>query len=146
MPKRSVARKPAPPRPIQRRSSGRQTRAEILAAAERHFAERGEAARLEDIAADVGIRRAAIFHYFRDKEELYAARAYPPVLRAVGAVRRGLDSLHLATIDLYRPMEAGMAGGVPFFSRDIHFTVYGNRIVGDALADSLQARGVSFRH
>ena len=39
-----------------------------------------------------------------------------------------------------------MAGGVPFFSRDIHLTVYGNRIVGDALADSLQARGVSFRH
>jgi hypothetical protein len=80
------------------------------------------------------------------KEELYAARAYPPVLRAVREVRRGLDSLHLATIDLYRPMEAGTAGGVPFFSRDIHFTVYGNRIVGDALADSLQARGVSFRH
>jgi hypothetical protein len=80
------------------------------------------------------------------KEELYAAQTYPPVMRAVEAVRRGLDSLHLATIDLYRPMEAGMAGGAPFFSRDIHFTVYGNRIVGDALADSLQARGVSFRH
>jgi hypothetical protein len=80
------------------------------------------------------------------KEELYAAQAYPPVMRAVEAVRRGLDSLHLATIDLYRPMEAGTAGGVPFFARDIHFTVYGNRIVGDALADSLQARGVSFRH
>jgi acetyltransferase AlgX (SGNH hydrolase-like protein) len=79
------------------------------------------------------------------KEELYAARAYPPVLRAVQEVRRGLDSLHLATIDLYRPMEAGMADGVPFFPRDIHFSVYGNRIVGDALADSLQARGVSFR-
>ena len=80
------------------------------------------------------------------KEELYAAQAYPPVMRAVEAVRRGLDSLHLATIDLYRPMEAGMADGPEFFSRDIHFTVYGNRIVGDALADSLQARGVSFRH
>ena len=80
------------------------------------------------------------------KEELYAAQAYPPVMRAVEAVRRGLDSLHLATIDLYRPMEAGIAAGAPFFSRDIHFTVYGNRIVGDALADSLQARGVSFRH
>ena len=45
-----------------------------MTAAERHFAERGfEAARLEDIAADVGIRRAAIFYYFRDKEQLYAA-------------------------------------------------------------------------
>lgn len=60
--------------PVRRRSSGLKTRAEIVAAAERHFAERGfEAARLEDIAADVGIRRAAIFYYFRDKHELYAA-------------------------------------------------------------------------
>jgi TetR/AcrR family transcriptional regulator len=57
-----------------RRSSGEATRAAILEAAERHFAERGfEAARLEDIAADVGIRRAAIFYHFRDKHELYAA-------------------------------------------------------------------------
>lgn len=80
------------------------------------------------------------------KEELYAARSYPPVLRAVEAVRRGLDSLHLATIDLYQPMEAGVLRGAPFFPRDIHFSVYGNRIVGDALADSLRARGVSFRH
>jgi len=61
-------------RPVRRRSSGQQTRAEILAAAERHFAERGfEAARLEDIASEVGIRRAAIFYYFSDKHELYAA-------------------------------------------------------------------------
>jgi TetR/AcrR family transcriptional regulator len=66
--------KVAATRPVRHRSSGQQTRAEILAAAERHFAERGfEAARLEDIAADVGIRRAAIFYYFGDKDELYAA-------------------------------------------------------------------------
>jgi TetR/AcrR family transcriptional regulator len=66
--------KAAATRPVRHRSSGQQTRAEILAAAERHFAERGfEAARLEDIAADVGIRRAAIFYYFGDKDELYAA-------------------------------------------------------------------------
>jgi TetR/AcrR family transcriptional regulator len=51
-----------------------ETRAQILAAAERRFAERGfEAARLEDIAADVGIQRAAIFYHFADKHELYAA-------------------------------------------------------------------------
>ena len=62
------------PKPVRPRNRGLKTRAEIVAAAERHFAERGfEAARLEDIAADVGIRRAAIFYYFRDKEELYAA-------------------------------------------------------------------------
>ena len=64
----------AAPRPVRHRSAGLQTRAEIVAAAERHFAERGfEATRLEDIATEVGIRRAAIFYYFGDKQELYAA-------------------------------------------------------------------------
>jgi TetR/AcrR family transcriptional regulator len=59
---------------VRRRSSGLRTRAEIVAAAERHFAESGfEATRLDDIAADVGIRRAAIFYHFGDKQELYAA-------------------------------------------------------------------------
>lgn len=64
----------AAPRPVRHRSHGLQTRAEIVAAAERHFAERGfDAARLEDVAAEVGIRRAAIFYYFSDKQELYTA-------------------------------------------------------------------------
>jgi TetR/AcrR family transcriptional regulator len=62
---------PAPPPRETRRA---RTRARILAAAERHFAERGFSdARLEDIAADVGIRRAAIFYHFRDKREVYRA-------------------------------------------------------------------------
>jgi TetR/AcrR family transcriptional regulator len=62
------------PKPVRRRSTGDRTRAEIVAAAERHFAARGfEATRLDDIAAEVGIRRAAIFYYFRDKQELYKA-------------------------------------------------------------------------
>jgi TetR/AcrR family transcriptional regulator len=69
MPPRSAA-----PRPIRRRSNGLRTRAEIVAAAERHFAESGfEATRLDDIAAEVGIRRAAIFYHFGDKQELYRA-------------------------------------------------------------------------
>jgi TetR/AcrR family transcriptional regulator len=64
----------AAPRPVRRRSNGLRTHAEIVAAAERHFAERGfEATRLEDIAVAVGIRRAAIFYHFGDKQDLYAA-------------------------------------------------------------------------
>ena len=69
-----MPRRAAAPRPVRRRSNGIRTRAEIVAAAERHFAEQGfEATRLDDIADDVGIRRAAIFYHFGDKQELYAA-------------------------------------------------------------------------
>jgi TetR/AcrR family transcriptional regulator len=62
-----------PVKAIRRRNADR-TRAEIVAVAERHFAERGfEAARLEGIATEVGIRRASMSYYFDDKEEIYAA-------------------------------------------------------------------------
>lgn len=48
------------------------TRLAILAAAEDAFAFHGFAAtRLEDVAAAVGIRRASIVYYFKDKRELY---------------------------------------------------------------------------
>jgi TetR/AcrR family transcriptional regulator len=54
------------------RARGERTRERILGSAERLFAIRGFAeTRLEDIAVEVGIRRAAIVYYFRDKEELY---------------------------------------------------------------------------
>jgi AcrR family transcriptional regulator len=50
------------------------TRRQILAAAERCFAERGfEKTRLEDVAAVVGIAPSAILYHFRDKRELYRA-------------------------------------------------------------------------
>jgi len=50
------------------------TRAAILAAAERLFARQGYAAtRLEDVADAVGVKRAALFYHFRDKQALYDA-------------------------------------------------------------------------
>ena len=50
------------------------TRASILSEAEKLFAEKGFAAtRMEDVAERVGIRRASIVYYFRDKRELYDA-------------------------------------------------------------------------
>ena len=53
---------------------GESTRAAILTAAERLFAERGfDRCRLEDVAEAVGIRRASIVYYFRDKRVLYDA-------------------------------------------------------------------------
>ena len=95
-----------PRRPDTPRRSGEETRAAILAAAERHFAERGfEAARLEDIAADVGIRRAAIFYHFPDKHELYAAvldevlGSVAPALPTGGSTEERLEAAMRAWID-----------------------------------------------
>jgi len=65
------------PRAIRRRHSqprAERTRATVLEAAEHVFAEKGyAAARLEDVAARVGIRRASMVYYFRDKRELHDA-------------------------------------------------------------------------
>ena len=61
------------------------TRAEILAAAEFFFASRGfSATRLEDIADEIGLTRAALFYHFRDKQTLYDAMiedAFSPLAR-----------------------------------------------------------------
>ena len=55
-------------------SKAERTRASILEAAELIFAEKGyAAARLEDVAARVGIRRASLVYYYRDKRALYEA-------------------------------------------------------------------------
>lgn len=68
---------PAP----RRRLSPEQRRAEIVAAGAAVFADRGyQGTSLEDIAASAGVTRPLLYHYFRDKDELYreilrAARA-----------------------------------------------------------------------
>ena len=52
----------------QRRRQADRTRSQILVAAARHFAERGfAAARLEDVAGEVGIGRSAVLYHFKDK-------------------------------------------------------------------------------
>lgn len=56
------------------RTKAERTRAAILAAAERQFAQRGfRETRLEDVADEVGLKRAALFYHFRDKRALYEA-------------------------------------------------------------------------
>jgi TetR/AcrR family transcriptional regulator len=55
-------------------SKGEATREKILDAAEVLFANLSfAAARLEDVAQEVGIRRASIVYYFANKQELYEA-------------------------------------------------------------------------
>jgi TetR/AcrR family transcriptional regulator len=69
----------------------------VLAAAEARFAERGFAAtRLEDVALRVGVRRASLLYYFRDKEELYdavLAELTRVLLARVSAALRGPGTL-----------------------------------------------------
>jgi len=105
-----MARKAATPRPVRRRSNGLRTRAEIVAAAERHFAEEGyEATRLDDVADDVGIRRAAIFYHFGDKQELYAA--------VLEEVFRDLTVDLSADGSAVERLEASLAGWIDFVSQ-----------------------------
>ncbi len=101
-----MSRRSAAPKPVRRRSSGLQTRAEIVAAAEHHFAARGfEATRLDDIANDVGIRRAAIFYHFGDKQELYDAVLdevfgdWTPALPSAGSPAERLESALTSWLD-----------------------------------------------
>ena len=59
-------------RPTGEGDRGAATRAAILDAAERRFADEGfDTARLQDIAADVGKTAPAIAHFFKDKVSLY---------------------------------------------------------------------------
>lgn len=77
--------------PARPRSKAERTRAEIVAAAERRFAEQGYAGtRLEDVGADVGIGRSAVLYHFKDKRHLYRAVLDDLYGGALDAVRRAL--------------------------------------------------------
>ena len=61
-------------RPGQKKIQAAETRAQLLSAGIRVFAERGyHAARLEDIAAAAGTTRGAVYWHFADKEDLLIA-------------------------------------------------------------------------
>jgi AcrR family transcriptional regulator len=70
-------------------SRSREKRERILAAALRLFAEKGyEAARVEDLAAGLGIAKGSVFQHFGSKQGLFLA-AYR---QAVGSLPRYLDA------------------------------------------------------
>jgi len=95
-------------RAARRRVPAEQTRSEILRAAEAAFAASGFAgARLEDVASQVGVTRAALFHHFRDKRALYEAvieDVFGSLLDRARALFRGAPSLAQAieqAVDLW---------------------------------------------
>jgi TetR/AcrR family transcriptional regulator len=96
--------------PARRRSNGIRTRAEIIAAAERHFATVGfRDTCLGDIAADVGIRRTSISYHFASKLDLYTA-----VLETVFA--GWTESLPSGGTAAHR-LEAAMTGWIDFVAQ-----------------------------
>jgi len=91
-------RRDGKPRPRSEAKRGR-----IVEVAIRHFAERGySAARVEDIAAQLGIAKGSVFQHFKSKDGLFfeaykkAVQSFPKYMQAPAAVlERGFfDLLH----------------------------------------------------
>jgi AcrR family transcriptional regulator len=94
-------------KPTQMRRGGRPRprseakRARIVEIAIRHFAERGySAARVEDIAAQLGIAKGSVFQHFKSKDGLFfeaykkAVQSFPKYMQAPAAARdRGFFEL-----------------------------------------------------
>jgi TetR/AcrR family transcriptional regulator len=87
------------------------TRQAILRAAEDLFAERGLAGtRLEDVAEVVGIRRASIVYYFRDKPDLYES----VLAEVLGGFHQRLEAALAATGTLSDGIEAAVSAWVDY--------------------------------
>jgi TetR/AcrR family transcriptional regulator len=88
---------PPPPQPASASLTASRTeakRARIVEAAMRHFAEQGyHEARMQDIAAELGIAKGSVFQHFGSKERLFlaaykrAVRSFPTWLDAPPEVR-----------------------------------------------------------
>lgn len=112
-------------------------RGEILAAAERVFAEKGLAgARLEDVASRLGLRRPSLVYYFGDKDTLYDA-VFAGIL---DALRARIEAARAGDDPLLR-MEAIAGAWVDSLrERPLAARILLHQIVGD-----LPARGVEVR-
>jgi SGNH hydrolase-like domain, acetyltransferase AlgX len=68
------------------------------------------------------------------KEELYGAKSFPDVLRAVREVRAELEARHLPVLDLYPATQKLGQERPPFYRVDMHPNELGNQIAADAIA------------
>ncbi len=74
------------------RNQPEQTRAAILEAAMREFAEEGlDGARIDAIAASVDVNKALLYYYFKDKEALYGAVLDDVFTRLTARLKEALD-------------------------------------------------------
>jgi TetR/AcrR family transcriptional regulator len=92
-----------------------QSRAKILAAAERAFARHGLAgARTDAIAAEAGVNKALLYYYFKSKESLYEA-----------VIERHLSDFNLAALEILRA--EGSARDLLLGYVDLHFDFISRR-------------------
>ena len=99
--------------PTKRQPRSEQTRRQILAAAERRFAELGYAeARLEDIGGDIGVGRSAVLYHFSDKQTLYHAVLQDLFGGALDVLRRSLSGVG----DLPTRIENGVRAAVAYIA------------------------------
>jgi TetR/AcrR family transcriptional regulator len=94
---------------VRRPAKADRTRAAILAAAEHLFARRGYAAtRLEDVGDAVGVKRAALFYHFRDKQTLHDA----VIEDAFGELALRLDAAFAAPSPIAKRVELAVEAWV----------------------------------
>lgn len=124
-----------------RRLSAADRRDQIVAAAGEVFVERGyQGTSLEDIAAHLGVTRPLIYHYFRDKDELY--------LELLTRARAALDEAIVDRVDLdavpREQLRAGIRGYFAFVQE--HLAQWellfggGTAVAGVVAADATRQR------
>jgi AcrR family transcriptional regulator len=93
-----------------RRLSAEDRRDQIVETATEVFVRQGyQGASLEDVAARAGITRPLIYHYFRDKDELY--------LEILTRARAALDAAIVDHVPADAPPEAQLRGGIEGYFR-----------------------------
>ncbi len=68
------------------------------------------------------------------KEEIYAAKDFPAVLRTIQEVRAGLAKRELPVLDLYPVFRERGQEHSPFYRTDMHLDPLGNQIMANAVA------------
>lgn len=105
---------------------GEATRAAILSAAEKVFADLGfGTARLDNVADAVGIRRPSVLYYYPGKQELYDAveadifdAMQKATLERIGSIDKPLDRL-LAALDAWLDFMVARPSAARFIQRNV---------------------------